>query len=281
MVRRLQQTPSPLGRNPQPPPLQLHTSQPLINLLADYGMLQLLPLGLPTLQSSSTKNWTRPDKLLRNGTPPRRDHLMYHSPRTERTQDRPYTNPTRSRHEHPENTRGTTQELERSRLGGIQHNAKQLSRKSPPPLPLASDEEFQLTAELITRSITQAMKKHVPNSKPCPHSKRWWTKDLSKLRKKVMKLHRTAYQMRSLSHHEVHEELKKTKNEYANPYPRNQEATLARLARGHRGQRYLDRQPLRHIDPKRRRKNKNPHLNESKPPTERLPQQARTKRRAK
>jgi endonuclease/exonuclease/phosphatase family metal-dependent hydrolase len=39
------------------------TAQPLIDLIADYGMLQLLPIGLPTLQSCSTGNWTRPDNI--------------------------------------------------------------------------------------------------------------------------------------------------------------------------------------------------------------------------
>ncbi|KAG2357058.1 hypothetical protein BDR07DRAFT_1612748 [Suillus spraguei] len=39
-------------------------SQPLIDLIADYVMLQLLPSGIPTLQSNSTGNWTRPDNVL-------------------------------------------------------------------------------------------------------------------------------------------------------------------------------------------------------------------------
>jgi endonuclease/exonuclease/phosphatase family metal-dependent hydrolase len=38
-------------------------AQPLIDLIANYGMIQLLPLGIPTLQSTSSKNWTRPDNV--------------------------------------------------------------------------------------------------------------------------------------------------------------------------------------------------------------------------
>ena len=37
--------------------------QPLIDLIANYGMNQPLPKGQPTLQSSSTGNWTRPDNV--------------------------------------------------------------------------------------------------------------------------------------------------------------------------------------------------------------------------
>jgi endonuclease/exonuclease/phosphatase family metal-dependent hydrolase len=38
-------------------------ARPLLNLIADYGMLQLLPQGIPTLQSTSTGNWTRLDNV--------------------------------------------------------------------------------------------------------------------------------------------------------------------------------------------------------------------------
>ena len=41
----------------------LESAQKLISLLADYGMTQSLPKDIPTLQSSSSGNWTRPDDV--------------------------------------------------------------------------------------------------------------------------------------------------------------------------------------------------------------------------
>ena len=41
----------------------LDAAQPLIDLIADYGMIMTLPKGLPTLQASRSKNWTRPDNV--------------------------------------------------------------------------------------------------------------------------------------------------------------------------------------------------------------------------
>ena len=41
----------------------LNSSQKILTLLADYGMTQALPKDVPTLQSSSTGNWTRPDNV--------------------------------------------------------------------------------------------------------------------------------------------------------------------------------------------------------------------------
>jgi hypothetical protein len=35
--------------------------QTLLNLIADYWIIVMLPKGLPILQSSSSKNWSRPD----------------------------------------------------------------------------------------------------------------------------------------------------------------------------------------------------------------------------
>ncbi|KIK75160.1 hypothetical protein PAXRUDRAFT_38548, partial [Paxillus rubicundulus Ve08.2h10] len=39
----------------------LADTQPLIELLADYGMVMTLPKDLPTLESLATRNWTCPD----------------------------------------------------------------------------------------------------------------------------------------------------------------------------------------------------------------------------
>ena len=41
----------------------LDLAQKLLDLLADFGMVQALPKDIPTLQSSSTGNWTRPDNV--------------------------------------------------------------------------------------------------------------------------------------------------------------------------------------------------------------------------
>jgi exonuclease III len=41
----------------------LPAAQPLIDLIADYDMQQLLPNGMPTLQALNTGNWTRPDNV--------------------------------------------------------------------------------------------------------------------------------------------------------------------------------------------------------------------------
>ncbi|KAG2074558.1 hypothetical protein BDR04DRAFT_937208, partial [Suillus decipiens] len=86
--------------------------------------------------------------------------------------------------------------------------------KQSPPVPIAIEEEFQQAACRLMNAITNTMEASVPYSKLCPHSKCWWTKDLSLLHKQVSKASRLAYHMQGLPDHESHKALKKLKNQY-------------------------------------------------------------------
>ncbi len=41
----------------------LWAANSLLEKLADHGMVMVLPKGIPTLESKSTKNWTHPDNI--------------------------------------------------------------------------------------------------------------------------------------------------------------------------------------------------------------------------
>jgi hypothetical protein len=91
-----------------------------------------------------------------------------------------------------------------------------LTISTRPAQPIASEEEFQEAAHHLTQSITTTMEVCVPLSKPCPHSKCWWTKRLSTMRQQVKDASKTAYQMHRLPLHPIHNELKTIKEQYAN-----------------------------------------------------------------
>ncbi|KAG1793280.1 uncharacterized protein HD556DRAFT_1215094, partial [Suillus plorans] len=137
-----------------------------------------LPLGTPTLQATRTGNWTRPDNIF--GTEnvlelvttcvtapdlrgPRTDHVPIHLTlklSSMKTKEAPRRN-----------WRDTDWEKFNKRLSTL---------LSPiPPQPLASNEEFQNLAKHVTKAITTTMEELVPHTKPCPHSKHWWTKSLT------------------------------------------------------------------------------------------------------
>ncbi|KAG2068645.1 hypothetical protein BDR04DRAFT_944448, partial [Suillus decipiens] len=84
-----------------------------------------------------------------------------------------------------------------------------------PPTPIATEDKFQQAACQLTEAIMETMVTIVPLSKPCPHSKCWWTKDLTNLCKQVSKANCLAYQMQGLPDHKCHTNLKALKNCYA------------------------------------------------------------------
>jgi hypothetical protein len=84
------------------------------------------------------------------------------------------------------------------------------------PLPLASADEFQHMAQHVTHAIKSTIETCVLHSKPCPHSKRWWTHTLSNQCKQVSKLSCKSSQMRGLPDLPCHVEYKTLKNQYAN-----------------------------------------------------------------
>ncbi|KAG2036496.1 hypothetical protein BDR03DRAFT_865928 [Suillus americanus] len=157
-------------------------------------MIQLLPCGTPTLQSTSTGNWTRPANIFGteqlvdaviscNTNPsqrgPRADHIPIQLTLefdTAKAKDEPR-----------QNWRETN---------WVEFNEHLSDLLTPhPPLPLASEEEFQQSAKCITQAIISTMEVKVPYSRPCPHSKRWWTHELMDLCHQVNDLSRVSYQL--------------------------------------------------------------------------------------
>lgn len=193
----------------------LDAAQPLLDLLADYGMVMALPKGLPTLQSSSSKNWTRPDNVfctdhtsdsfIRCSTNPAlrgpaTDHLPILSildleiPRAT----------TEEKHNYRETDWDEFNTLLAAELDKI-----------PPAQPLVTDEEFQQAARNLTNAIQRTVEQKVPKSKPNPHSKRWWTRDLTILRREVAKLSHRSYKLRDDTDHPCHEEYRTKRNQYS------------------------------------------------------------------
>ncbi|KAG2032055.1 hypothetical protein BDR03DRAFT_821072, partial [Suillus americanus] len=81
-------------------------------------------------------------------------------------------------------------------------------------IPLASNDKFQIAAKRMTKAITDTIDQCIPHSRPSPHSKRWWTKDLSNFCRHVNHLSCQAYQMRAILNHPCHDELKRTRHQY-------------------------------------------------------------------
>lgn len=179
-------------------------------------MIQALPKDIPTLQSSSTSNWTRPDnvfctdhleEILISCTTapgqrgPKMDHILV---LTEIDLAIPLAPDTTTR-----NYRAVDWEEFDEYLNSIPVHL-------PPPAPIITEEDFQHTAKNIDLALRDTVKKHIPVSRPCPHTRRWWTKELMDLKKHSNQLSHLSHKFHALPDHICHRASKDARNKLAN-----------------------------------------------------------------
>ena len=83
-----------------------------------------------------------------------------------------------------------------------------------PPRTLTTTQEVDDTGAHIIGAMQRTIDEVVPIAKPCPHSKRWWMKDLDKLRRSMVSLTRKCYRMHDVPGHLLHADLQAAKAKY-------------------------------------------------------------------
>ena len=188
-------------------PAALTSSQKILDILADYGLTQLLPKDIPTLQSTSSRNWTCPDNVFAS------EHTCLSLISCD-------TNP-ESRGPNTDHVPITTvldmSTPKSSSMPSWNYRAvdwKQFNttlskelQKIDPPRVIATKEEFQRAAKQLDEAIRHTVDLAVPKTKPHPHQKRWWSKDLSTLMEELKRLRKLAYKFCALPDHPVHATL--------------------------------------------------------------------------
>ena len=192
----------------------LASSQKVLDLLADYGMTQALPKDLPTLQSSSTGNWTWPNNVfctehtseyltLCNTDPdnrgPNTDHL-----------------PILTKFDMTVTAVPLVPMLNYRETNWKKFNGKlkaELGQLGPPAV-LATRDEFQTTAKDLKAILSKVVLEEVPVTRPHPHNKRWWTKDLTKFRNDLKTLSKASHSFRAVPDHPSHRMRREKVAEY-------------------------------------------------------------------
>lgn len=196
-------------------PQALQDAAILIEMVDNEGLDMALPKGEPTLKHMVTKLYSRPDnvwcstglmpKILKCEVdpylqPPCTDHFPI-ATILEINQERVDPQPTR-------NFRTVDWQ---DFTDTLQNNLKLI----PNPRPLEDEEELQEAARNLTEVLQKTIVDAIPISKPCPHSKRWWTSNLQALKKKLNKISRTAMKQRAVEEHPIHDMKKKAAKEYS------------------------------------------------------------------
>jgi hypothetical protein len=85
----------------------------------------------------------------------------------------------------------------------------------PEPGEVASPEQFKESLTVLEKCIHETVKAKVPLLNPSPHTKRWWTKELSQMRKRLKVASHLSHRKRMEPEHPVHENYRRVRNDYA------------------------------------------------------------------
>jgi len=192
----------------------LASSQKILDLLADYSMTQTLPKDTPTLQASSTGNWTRPDNMfcmehtseylaLCNTDLDNRGPNMDHLPILTKLDLIVSAAPSLPALNYREVDWKKFNNKLKVKLGCI-----------GPSRLLATREEFQEAARGLEGALQNTVAEEVPKTRLHLHKKRWWTKDLTKLHNDLKMLSKASHSFRAIPDHPSHRMRKEKVTKY-------------------------------------------------------------------
>jgi hypothetical protein len=170
------------------------TISPLIDLLYKNNMVLALPKGIPTLQTSAG-NWTRPDNVWRCGStdnpiqrcdtvpairPPLADHMpiitILHLP-------------------FPRSSAAKSLNFRLAEWSEISSTLNQRLEDESPASHIGSKEGFIKKVDDVVRIISEVLEKHLEEKTPNPFKQRWWTKELSLLKKEQNRLSNKSFKL--------------------------------------------------------------------------------------
>lgn len=195
-------------------PANIERAQMVLDLTMTHDMEMALPKDIPTLRALNTRNLTRPDNVFISH--PLIDALTYCNTEPEKqpvnTDHFPIivkidTSVTIHEEQQRFNFKGTDWDEFRKML-------KAKLDKIPKTKTIHSVDDFDQMLISLDRAVHETIEKVVPKAKFSPHTKRWWSDELKKLKKTVTKKGRKAYNQRFNPGHPAHGEYKRLRNEY-------------------------------------------------------------------
>ena len=182
----------------------LNAAEILIEAVAEAGLDMILPGGTPTHQHSVTKRWSRLDNVFMTDhsletliscdtLPEQRGVRTDHLPILTKLDLTAAIAPPKTMH----NFKQVDWKQFRETLD------QQLARLDPPGL-INTQAQLDKACDNLTNAIQLTIKKAVPLTTICAKTKRWWTKELTILRKESKRLGRHSYKNRDKPFHYTH-----------------------------------------------------------------------------
>ena len=184
---------------------------PLIELLYRNEMLLALPKGIPTYQSAAG-SWTRPDNVWRCNTPD--DPIL-------RCDVVPAIRPPLADHMPiitivnmpcPRAAEAHALDFRQANWIKVNEDLTQQLESGLPPAKFTSKNDFISGVDKLVEVIKDVLEDHLKKCWPSLFKRRWWTKELSQLKKHQNRLSSKAYRLCHVHDHPVHKEYKMATN---------------------------------------------------------------------
>ena len=182
---------------------------PFIDLLYKHDMVLALPKGIPIYQTC-TGNWTRPDGVWH----PRLDYLMQHAALNMTPSSGPPPNCDSGQPLSAPLNSPPTLDFRNGDWSKINDILKERLEAESPALRIRMQEQFTEKVNKVISIITEVLNKTLEELKPRPFSRRWWTKELTALKKDQNRLSNKLYKLRDIPGHPIHTEFKVAVNKF-------------------------------------------------------------------
>ena len=194
----------------------LDEAQVLIHAITEQNLYMALPKHIPTLKVMASKNYTRTDNVFVSID-------MHNALITCDT--KPYDQPPRTDHmpidttidlELRRNTEKMRYDFRAINWDKFNETLANKIQNQVLSTTLTCSADLFDRIDLLNRIINETIEEEAPTTRPTSYTKRWWTKEISKLRQTMRSRNRAAYRNRTNLNHPAHQEYKEARNTYAN-----------------------------------------------------------------
>jgi len=195
----------------------LAATQPLLDLLGIHRMKMALPRDTAMLESTATKNLTRVDNvfcssdmlqsfILCDVDPVKRPANMDHFPILSTIDITPSIAKERQHRNYQETDWEAFQKVLKEKLEMLEE---------PREFRMGERTAFERARKELERVVMEMIEEQVPMSKPSPHSKRWWTQELSQMKAAMQRLARQSRRAQRDHSDPIHKKYGWKRNDYA------------------------------------------------------------------
>ena len=195
-------------------PRNLRRAEVLTTYLATYDLDMALPPALPTLEATRTKNYTRPDNVFCSSA--LLERLQQCTVRPELRVSKTDHFPIQITFAMPMVAAAPRRGRDFQKVDWGEFDAALVARIEARAVPqeISTINEFDTVLDELMQDLHDTIEELVPTKPDTPYTKRWWSKELAKMRTEKERLGRISFRHRGDKDHPAHAEYRHFRNRY-------------------------------------------------------------------